>query len=410
MSFLQTLFEAFRSLASNRLRTALTMLGIVIGIASVVLMLGVGDAVRGFIDRELSVLGSNQLIVQRGAPTGNGGPPRRQVNPDAVMLTLDDAAALNTLPSVAAAAATLQGSFPVLYGDDNSQSLVLGVTPEMFRVRNWVVDQGVPFSDDDVRSANRVILIGSKIAEAHYLRRDPLGQVIRVGGRPFTVIGVLAGSGRTLDGTDLGELLVVPITALPLALPRPRSVHYINVQAVSELRLKEAELDVAELLRDRRRITGDMTDDFNITNLASIAQTGANIAAALSIGLGVIGAVSLVVGGIGIMNIMLVSVSERVREIGIRMAIGAKPRHVLTQFLAEAVVMCVLGGAVGVVLAALGVWGVNQAGAAGSFRMDLSASHVLIAVLFSTGVGLFFGWYPARRASKLLPIECLRQE
>jgi putative ABC transport system permease protein len=410
MSFLQTLFEAFRSLASNRLRTALTMLGIVIGIASVVLMLGVGDAVRGFIDRELSVLGSNQLIVQRGAPTGGNGPPRRQTNPDAVMLTLDDAAALNTLPSVAAAAATLQSSFPVLYGDDNSQSLVLGVTPEMFRVRNWVVDQGVPFSDDDVRSANRVILIGSKIAEAHYLRRDPLGQVIRVGGRPFTVIGVLAGSGRTLDGTDLGELLVVPITALPLALPRPRSVHYINVQAISELRLKEAELDVAELLRDRRRITGDMPDDFNITNLASIAQTGANIAAALSIGLGVIGAVSLVVGGIGIMNIMLVSVSERVREIGIRMAIGAKPRHVLTQFLAEAVVMCVLGGAVGVVLAALGVWGVNHAGAAGSFRMDLSATHVLIAVLFSTGVGLFFGWYPARRASKLLPIECLRQE
>jgi putative ABC transport system permease protein len=409
MSFGQILFEAFRSLAANRLRTALTMLGIVIGIASVVLMLGVGDAVRGFIDRELSVLGSNQLIVQRGAPTGNG-PPRRQLSTDAPYLTLDDAQAMNRLPSVAAAAATLQSGFPVLYGDDSTQSTVLGVTPEMFRVRNWVVDKGVPFSDDDVRSANRVILIGSQIAEAHYLRRDPLGQVIRVGGRPFTVIGVLAGSGRTLDGTDLGELLVVPITALPLALPRPRSVHYINVQSVSELRLKEAENDVAELLRDRRRITGDETDDFNITNLASIAQTGANIAAALSIGLGVVGAVSLVVGGIGIMNIMLVSVSERVREIGIRMAIGAKPRHVLMQFLSEAVMMCVLGGAVGVVLAALGVWGVNRAGASGGFAMELSATHVLVAVLFSTGVGLFFGWYPARRASKLLPIECLRQE
>jgi putative ABC transport system permease protein len=409
MSFLQIMFEAFRSLAANRLRTALTMLGIVIGIASVVLMLGVGDAVRGFIDRELSVLGSNQLIVQRGAPTGDGR-PRRQLGTDAPYLTLDDARAMNSLSSVAAAAATLQSLFPVLYGDDSSQSTVLGVTPEMFRVRNWVVDQGVPFSDDDVRSANRVILIGSQIAEAHYLRRDPLGQVIRVGGRPFTVIGVLAGSGRTLDGTDLGELLVVPITALPLTLPQPRSVHYINVQSVSELRLKEAENDVAELLRDRRRITGDETDDFNITNLASIAQTGANIAAALSIGLGVVGAVSLIVGGIGIMNIMLVSVSERVREIGIRMAIGAKPRHVLTQFLAEAVMMCVLGGVVGIALAAAGVWGVNYAGTARGFSMQLSATHVLVAVLFSTGVGLFFGWYPARRASKLLPIECLRQE
>jgi putative ABC transport system permease protein len=408
MSLLQTLLEAFRSLAANRLRTALTMLGIVIGIASVVLMLGVGDAVRVFIDRELSVLGSNQLIVQRGAPSSGG--PRRQTNPDAVMLTIDDAVAINGLPSVAAAAATLQSGFAVLYGDDSSQSQVLGVTPEMFKVRNWVVDQGVAFSDEDVRSANRVILIGSKIAEAHYLRRDPLGQVLRVGGRPFTVIGVLAGSGRTLDGTDLGELLVVPITALPITLPRPRSVHYINVQAVSELRLKEAEQDVAELLRDRRRITGDTPDDFNITNLASIAQTGANIAAGLSIGLGVIGAVSLLVGGIGIMNIMLVSVSERVREIGIRMAIGAKPRHVLTQFLAEAVVMCITGGLVGVALAAAGVWGVNRIGAVGSFRMDLSLVHVGVAVLFSTAVGLFFGFYPARRASRLLPIECLRQE
>ncbi len=408
MSLLQTLFEAFRSLAANRLRTALTMLGIVIGIASVVLMLGVGDAVRVFIDRELSVLGSNQLIVQRGAPSSGG--PRRQSNPDAVMLTIDDAQAINALPSVAAAAATLQSAFPVLYGDNSTQSTVLGVTPEMFRVRNWVVEQGVAFSTEDVRSANRVILIGSKVAEANYLRRDPLGQVLRVGGRPFTVIGVLAGSGRTLDGTDLGELLVVPITALPLTLPRPRSVHYINVQAVSELRLKEAETDVAELLRDRRRITGDAPDDFNITNLASIAQTGANIAAGLSIGLGVIGAVSLLVGGIGIMNIMLVSVSERVREIGIRMAIGAKPRHVLTQFLAEAVVMCLLGGLVGVALAVAGVWGVNRLDQVGSFKMGLSLLHVVVAVLFSTGVGLFFGFYPARRASKLLPIECLRQE
>ena len=408
MSLVQTLAEALRSLAANRLRTALTMLGIVIGIASVVLMLGVGDAVRAFIDRELSVLGSNQLIVQRGAPMKGGG-PRARVNPDVTMLTIDDAVAINQLPGVRAAAPALQGVFSVAYGDDASQSLVLGVAPEMFRVRNWVVDQGVGFTEDDVRAANRVIVIGANVAQAHYLRRDALGQVLRVAGRPFTVIGVLAGSGRTLDGTDLGELLVVPITALPLSLPRPRSVHYINVQAASEAQLREAELEVAELMRDRRRITGDTPDDFNITNLASIAQTGANIAAALAIGLGVIGAVSLLVGGIGIMNIMLVSVSERVREIGIRMAIGAKPRHVLTQFLAEAVVMCLLGGMVGVGLAALGVWGVNQAAVAG-LTMQLSARHVGVAVLFSTAVGLFFGFYPARRASLLLPIECLRQE
>ena len=404
MSFAQVLVEAFRSLAASRLRTALTMLGIVIGIASVVLMLGLGDAVRVFIAKQLAVLGSNQLIVVPGTPTEGGA--RRRVN-DSPTLTIDDAEAIGRLPSVNAAAPTLQGFFQILYGGDNSNSVVLGVTPEIFTVRNWTVDRGVALADADVRSAARVVVIGSKIASDYYYRQDPVGQVLRIAGRPFTIIGVLAGSGRTIDGTDLGELLLVPITAAPIQMPRPRTVHYINVQARNEAAMKEAQEDIAELLRDRHHITGDKPDDFQITNLASIAATGETIAQGLSIGLGVVGAISLVVGGIGIMNIMLVSVSERVREIGIRMAIGAQPRHVLAQFLAEAVVMCILGGLVGVALAGLGVLAVNSSG---KFTMALSATHVLTAVAFSTGVGLFFGWYPARRASKLLPIECLRQE
>ena len=403
MSVVQILVEAFRSLAANRLRTALTMLGIIIGIASVVLMLSVGDAVRAFINKELAVLG-NQLIVQPGTPTEGGA--RRRVN-ESPTLTIDDALALNALPSLRGAAPTLQGFFQILYGDDNSNSVVLGVTPEMFALRNWSVEQGVPIAETDVRSANRVIVIGSKIASTYYYRRDPIGQTLRVEGRPFTVIGVLGGSGRTLDGTDLGELMAVPITAIPIRMPRPRTVHYIAAQAKDEASMAAAERDIAELLRDRHRITGDKLDDFQITNLASIAATGATIGAGLSIGLGVVGAISLIVGGIGIMNIMLVSVSERVREIGIRMAIGAKPHHVLLQFLGEAVVMCILGGLVGVALAALGAMGVNSTG---KFAMALSPAHVVTAVVFSTGVGLFFGWYPARRASRLLPIECLRQE
>ena len=404
MSFMQTLVEAFRSLAANRLRTALTMLGIVIGIASVVLMLGVGDAVRAFINKELAVLGSNQLIVQPGTPTEGGA--RRRTN-EAPTLTIDDALALNSLPSVRAASPTLQGYFQILYGDDNSNTVVLGVTPEMFVVRNWTVERGVALAESDVRSANRVIVIGSKVASTYYYRRDPIGQTLRVDGRPFTVIGVLAGSGRTIDGTDLGELMLVPITAIPIRMPRPRTVHYINVQAKDETAMAAAERDIADLLRDRHRITGDKLDDFQITNLASIAATGETIGAGLSIGLGVVGAISLIVGGIGIMNIMLVSVSERVREIGIRMAIGAQPHHVLAQFLAEAVAMCIVGGLIGVALAALGVMAVNSTD---KFSMTLSPTHILTAVLFSTGVGLFFGWYPARRASKLLPIECLRQD
>ena len=404
MNFAQLLIEAFRSLAANRLRTALTMLGIIIGIASVVLMLAVGDAVRLFIDKELSVLGSNQLIVRPGQPTEGG--VRRRAG-EVPTLTLEDAAAVNALPAVAAAAPMLQGFFQILYGDDNSNSTLLGTTPEIFTVRSWVMDRGVPISDNDVRSANRVIVIGERIAQDHYFRRDPLGQVLRIEGRPFTIIGVLAGTGRTLDGTDLGDMLIAPITAVPVRMPRPGLVHYISVRAKDGVGLANAEQRIGELLRDRHRITGDKADDFSVVNLASIAETGATIGAGLSVGLGVIGAISLLVGGIGIMNIMLVSVSERVREIGIRMAIGAKPWHVLAQFLSEAVVMCIVGGLVGVALAWAGAIAVNSTG---KFEMTLGASHVITAVGFSTVIGLFFGWYPARRAARLLPIECLRAD
>ena len=408
MNFAQLLIEAFRSLAANRLRTALTMLGIIIGIASVVLMLAVGDAVRLFIDKELSVLGSNQLIVRPGQPTEGG--VRRRAG-EVPTLTIEDAAAVNALPAVAAAAPVLQGFFQILYGDDNSNSTLLGTTPEIFAVRSWVMDRGVPISDNDVRSANRVIVIGERIAQDHYFRRDPLGQVLRIEGRPFTVIGVLSGTGRTLDGTDLGDMLIAPITAVPVRMPRPGLVHYISLRAKDGIGLANAEQDISELLRDRHRITGngpgEKGDDFSVVNLASIAETGNAIGAGLSVGLGAVGAISLLVGGIGIMNIMLVSVSERVREIGIRMAIGAKPWHVLAQFLSEAVVMCIVGGLVGVALAWAGAVAVNSTG---KFEMALGASHVITAVGFSTAIGLFFGWYPARRAARLLPIECLRAD
>ncbi|HEY5798847.1 MAG TPA: ABC transporter permease [Burkholderiaceae bacterium] len=406
MNFMQIVIEALRSLSANRLRTALTMLGIVIGIASVVMMLAVGDAVRLFVDKQLAQLGSNLMIVQPGSVRTAGGIRRR--TGEAPTLTIDDAIALNKLPSIAGAAAAMQGFFQINYGGDNSNSTVLGITPDMLHVRNWTVERGVGISDDDVRAGQRVIVIGSQIADRYFYKLDPLGQQVRVDGTPFTVIGVLAGSGRMFDGVDLGELLLVPVTAMPIKMQLPRTVHYAIVQAKEGVPMRDAEEDIKDLLRDRHHITGDKTDDFQITNLASIAATGETIATALSIGLGAIGAISLMVGGIGIMNIMLVSVSERVREIGIRMAIGAKPRHILMQFLSEAVMMCVLGGLIGTALAGVGAWVVNQQ--SDKFSMTLSASHILTAVVFSTAVGLFFGFYPARRASKLLPIECLRQD
>jgi len=405
MSFTQTLIEAYRSLAANRLRSALTMLGIIIGIASVVLMLAVGDAVRGFIDKELAQLGSNLMIVQPGSVRAQGGVRRRAG--ELPTLTIDDVQAMNSLPTLRGAAAALQGFYQVNYGSDNSNNVVIGSTPEIMPVRGWKLDSGVSISESDVRAGNRVLVIGSRVADLYFYKQDPLGRVVRIDGQPFTIIGVLAGSGRMFDGTDLGDLMLAPITAMPIRMPLPRTIHYAIVQAKDDKSRDEARRDIEELLRDRHRITGDKADDFQITDLASIAQTGAAIGAGLSIALGAIGAISLLVGGIGIMNIMLVSVTERVREIGIRMAIGAKPRHILTQFLSESVMMCLIGGMVGTLIAAGGAWAVNQIG---KFTMALSAGHVLTAVLFSTAVGVFFGFYPARRASKLLPIECLRQD
>jgi putative ABC transport system permease protein len=404
MSLAQILLEAFRSLAANRLRTGLTMLGIIIGIASVVLMLSVGDAVRAFINKELAVLGSNQLIVQPGTPTEGGA--RRRTN-ESPTLTIDDAVALSALPSLRGAAPTLQGFFQILYGGDNSNSVVLGVTPDMFVLRNWKVERGVALADSDVRSANRVIVIGSNVASTYYYRRDPIGQTLRVDGRPFTIIGVLAGSGRTLDGTDLGELMVVPITAIPVRMPRPRTVHYINAQAKDEASMKEAERDIADLLRDRHHIRGDKLDDFQITNLASIAQTGEAIGAGLSIGLGVVGAISLIVGGIGIMNIMLVSVTERTREIGLRLAIGALEREVLLQFLIEAVVLAALGGLVGIVLAtgaSIGLAALMEV----PYTFNLAVN--VMSFVFSAVIGVVFGYFPARRAARMDPIDALRHE
>ncbi|MYM33846.1 FtsX-like permease family protein [Duganella sp. FT50W] len=392
---------------ANRLRTLLTMLGIIIGITSVVLLLAVGDSMKRFIGKELEQLGTNMLFI---SPGGDRAQQQRMRSGAQPAMTVRDAEALNQLPSLSGAAPVLQGGFNLAVGNENASKTVHGVTPSMFKIRGWKIDQGSAFSEADVRAAARMVVIGRKIADQFFYKQDPLGKYIRIENVSFQVVGVLYGEGKQVDGGDLSEYVIVPITAASANLVRmqfPGNVHYVVAQGKSGGNLQDAILDISETLRDRHHIKIDQPDDFRIDNLASFAETAQKISAGIAALLALIGAISLVVGGIGIMNIMLVSVTERTREIGIRMAIGAKPRDVLLQFLTEAVVICLVGGIFGILLASLAAAGIT---ASGKFDVAITLQAVVVACGFSSLVGVFFGFYPARRASKLLPVDCLRYE
>ena len=392
---------------ANRLRTLLTMLGIIIGITSVVLLLAVGDSMKRFIGKELEQLGTNMLFI---SPGGDRAQQQRLRAGAAPALTMNDAAALNALTSLAGAAPVLQGGFNLAAGNENASKTVHGVTTAMFKIRGWKIDKGSAFSDADVRAAARMVVIGRKIADQFFYKVDPLGKYIRIENVSFQVVGVLYGEGKQVDGGDLADYVLVPITASAanlVRLPFPGNVHYVVAQGKSGGNLNDAIQDISETLRDRHHIKFEQPDDFRIDNLASFAETAQKISAGLAALLGLIGAISLIVGGIGIMNIMLVSVTERTREIGIRMAIGAKPRDVLLQFLTEAVVICLVGGIFGILLATGAAAAITSTG---KFDVFITVQAVVVACGFSSLVGVFFGFYPARRASKLLPVDCLRYE
>ena len=407
MNLTSIIAEAWRAMAQNRLRTGLTMLGMVIGVGAVVVMLAIGQGATTTVNESIKSMGSNMFIVLSGASTSGG---LRMGSGSAPTLTSDDAAALAKLENVKAASPALPGTTQLAYGANNWSSLVYGVGASYLTVREWPIETGQNFTETEVRGATRVAVIGKTIASNLFGDENPVGKTMRIKGSPYQVIGLLSARGQSLDGRDQDDTVLVPITTAQRKLfggQFPGTVRYILVQAKSAQSMAEAEEEIVQMLRVRHRISEGQENDFTIRNLAAIAQTAASTAKAMSFMLGAIASISLLVGGIGIMNIMLVSVTERTREIGIRMAVGAHQRDILLQFLIEALMICIMGGLAGVVLGVSLAYGMAQAW---DMAAEVTLNALLLAFTFSAAVGVFFGYYPARRAASLRPVEALRYE
>ncbi|WP_298438539.1 ABC transporter permease [Geobacter sp.] len=404
----QSLLIALRALRVNKMRALLTMLGIIIGIAAVIAMVAIGAGASKMISDQISSIGSNLLLVLPGSTTsgglrtGAGGTPT---------LTYDDARAIKAeCPSVGEVAPTVRGSAQVVYGNQNWSTIVMGCTPEMLTVRDWPLAAGRDISQSDVDGATKVCLIGQTVADTLFGDADPIGKIIRIKKIPFTVVGLLGKKGQSPQGTDQDDVIFVPLRTAQRKLfgsQFPNSIGAMMVQARSADVLKKAEEEVTALLDQRHRIGPSRERDFTVRNLSEILAVAQQSSQVMSILLGAVASISLIVGGIGIMNIMLVSVTERTREIGIRMAIGAKQRDILLQFLTEAVLLTTVGGIIGMGVGVLGAMAVSKIM---QWPTLVSIQSIVIAFLFSAGVGVFFGFYPARKAANLNPIEALRYE
>ncbi|MBA4141455.1 MAG: ABC transporter permease [Nitrosospira sp.] len=407
MSLLAIIGEALRALRLNRLRTGLTMLGMIIGVAAVVLMLAVGQGAQTTVNQAISSMGSNLFIVVPGA-TSSGA--LRSGSGAVQTLTMGDAEAIAHLPSIKATAPILSGTAQLNYGANNWSTVITGVTPDYFNVRNWGVESGTLFTEADLRSATRIAILGQQTVQNLFGDEDPVGKTVRITNSPFVVAGVLTAKGQSLDGRDQDDAVFIPLTTGQRQIfgnQFPGTIRFMMAQAESPEVMDEAETEMNQLLRQRHRIPEGTENDFTVRNMAALAAVATGAAKVMSLMLGAIASVSLLVGGIGIMNIMLVSVTERTREIGIRMAIGANRRAILAQFLLEALVICILGGLIGVAIGIGGAWAVSRAA---DMVVVITFSMVALAFAFASAVGIFFGFYPARKAAALKPVEALRYE
>lgn len=403
-----TLRISFRALKVNKMRSALTMLGIIIGVGAVIAMLAVGTGASKRIAEQISSMGSNLLIILPGATTSGGVRMGSGTQPT---LTMGDADAMQKeCPAVSDVAPILSGIAQVVFGHQNWSTGVVGTTPSMLTVRDWPVAAGRSFSDQDVKSATKVCLLGQTVVDNLFGDMSPVGQVIRIKKVPFTVIGVLSMKGQSAQGQDQDDTIYVPVTTAQKKLfgtTFPGMVRIIMVKAKSTQDLPAAEKQINDLLKQRHRIGPKQENDFTVRNLTQIMQTAEQSTKVMALLLGAIASVSLIVGGIGIMNIMLVTVTERTREIGIRMAIGAKTWDIRLQFIIEALTLSLIGGVAGIIV---GISGSKILSMLAGWSTIVSPFSILIAFGFSGLVGIFFGFYPAYKASLLDPIEALRYE
>ncbi len=405
MLFTELIKMAALSLVANKLRTVLTMLGIIIGVAAVIAMVSVGMGVRSNVVNSISRLGSNMLIVMAGSSNRGGV---RGAAGSITTLVYDDAKAIkDRIKNVDYVSPTVQGSYQVVYGHENWNTTVTGVVPEYVAIQSLTMQSGIFFTEHDVEVRNRVAIIGPTVAANLFNSVNPVGKKIRIGNAPYTVIGLLASKGQSTGGQDQDDVVLIPLTTAQERLMGITYVRSINVQVSSQDKMDEVQANIEKLLRQRHRIREGNDDDFNVRNMTSLMETMTQTTTMITLLLGSIAGISLVVGGIGIMNIMMVSVTERTREIGIRKAIGATYNSIMLQFLIESTMISILGGIIGI---GIGIGVAKAISEFGNFTTVISSASIVASFGFSLFVGIFFGMLPARKAARLDPIDALRYE
>ncbi|PYK99619.1 MAG: multidrug ABC transporter substrate-binding protein [Verrucomicrobia bacterium] len=406
MSTMITLKAALRALNKNKMRSGLTALGIIIGVGAVIAMVGIGNGAKAQVEAQVASLGQNVIQVSAGSTSSRGV---RQGADTAVTLTIADAEAIaEEIPDVLAVSPEVKIKTQIVTGNRNWSASVYGESADYFTIRQWPVDSGTTFTEQDVRAAAKVAVLGATAAEELFGDQEPLGEIVRIQNAPFTVIGVLKSKGTSVSGSDNDDNVIVPYTiAMKRLVGQQTNLRRINVQAANADVLSEVETQITELLRQRHRTGSGDESDFKVQSQLEIGEVATQTTRTMTLLLAAIASVSLVVGGIGIMNIMLVSVTERTREIGVRMAVGARGGDILRQFLGEALTLSSLGGLIGI---AVGTGTSKLIAATQDWPTLISLDSVLIAFFFSAAVGIFFGFYPARKASRLDPIDSLRYE